>query len=98
MPYTIPKVPIDNKFEKPSQKLPRVVLANLALDLEVAVYHHALLVLNANLKLFNTILELLNNILTVIIMSMIIIQGSIQRSIKGYRSMTKYNTSITKLF
>ena len=66
MPYTIPKVPIDNKLEKPSQKLPRVVLANLALDLDVAVYHQALLVLKTNFKL-------LNNIFTIIIMCMIII-------------------------
>ena len=53
-----------------SQKLPRVVLANLAFDLEVAVNHQAFLVLKANLKLSN-------NIFTVIVMSMIVIQGSI---------------------
>ena len=61
---------MDNKFEKPNQKLPRVVLANLALDLEVAVYHHAFLDLKANLKLSN-------NIFTVIVMGVIIIQGSV---------------------
>ena len=66
----MPKVAIDNKFEKPNQKLPSVVLANLALDLELAVYHQAFLVLNANLKLSN-------NIFTVVVMSMIIIQCSI---------------------
>ena len=78
-------------FEKPSQKLPKVVLANLALDLDVAVYHQALLVLKANFKL-------LSNIFTIVIMCMIIIQSSIKRSIVYNRSMTKYNTSITKLF
>ena len=62
----MPNVTIDNKFEKPSQKLPRVVLANRALDLEVAVYHQALLVLNINFRLFN-------NIYIVIIMCMIIL-------------------------
>lgn len=61
---------MDNKFEKPNQKLPNVVLANLALDLELAVYHQALLVLKASLKLSN-------NIFTIIVMGMIIIQGSI---------------------
>ena len=61
---------MDNKFDKPSQKLPSVVLANLALDLEVAVYHQARLVLKANLKLSN-------NIFTIIVMRMIVIQGSI---------------------
>ena len=50
VPYTKPKVEIDSKFENPSQKLPRVVLANLALVLDVAVYHHTLLLFIANLK------------------------------------------------
>ena len=66
----MPNVPIDNKLDKPSQKLPSVVLAKRALDLELAVYHQAFLVLKANLKLSN-------NIFTIIIMRMIVIQGSI---------------------
>ena len=62
----MPKVPIDNKLEKPSQKLPNVVLAKRALDLDVAVNHQALLVWKTNLKLFI-------NIFIVVIMCMIII-------------------------
>ena len=44
-PYTNANTLIDSRFESPNQKLPRAVLANLSLVLDVAVNHQALLVL-----------------------------------------------------
>ena len=48
-PYTVAKTATDNKLEIPSQKLPRVVLANLERLLAVAVNHQAFLVVIANM-------------------------------------------------
>ena len=62
----MPSVDIDNRLEKPNQKLPRLVFANLARVLDVAVYNQNRLEFQANFKLSRSII-------IIIIMSMIII-------------------------
>ena len=47
---------MERRFEKPSQKLPRLVFANLARVRDVAVYNQNLLEFQANLKLFRSII------------------------------------------
>ena len=76
---------MDSRFDRPSQKLPNVVLANRSLVLAVAVNHHALRDLHPKIYALNGL-------------RMVVIQRIFERSIKNNFSLVEHYPPITEAF